>query len=51
LSCAPGCVDTWVGDGMCDEACRVPACRDDGFDCGGACKVTEKYTDLLRFHC
>ena len=32
-SCSEGCPDAWVGDGMCDTACNVEACRFDGRDC------------------
>ena len=31
--CAPGCYDGWVGDGVCDAACDVPACSNDEGDC------------------
>eukprot|EP00951_Prasinocladus_malaysianus_P029131 scaffold267586_cov46-Prasinocladus_malaysianus.AAC.1 len=32
--CAPGCPIGWVGDGFCDEACKVSAeCFNDGEDC------------------
>ena len=27
------CVDSWIGDGFCDEACNTGACNDDGGDC------------------
>ncbi|KAG8467110.1 hypothetical protein KFE25_000426 [Diacronema lutheri] len=32
-TCAPGCKHGFVADGVCDEACLTPACRDDGADC------------------
>jgi hypothetical protein len=31
--CAPGCSDTWIGDGFCDKACNVAACNFDFPDC------------------
>ena len=31
--CAPGCSDTWIGDGYCDKACNVSACNFDYPDC------------------
>jgi hypothetical protein len=31
--CAPGCSDTWIGDGFCDKACNVSACNFDFPDC------------------
>ena len=26
-SCSDGCPDEWIGDGMCDTACNVEACK------------------------
>jgi hypothetical protein len=34
--CAPGCSDTWIGDGYCDRACNVSACNFDYPDCVNA---------------
>ena len=34
--CAPGCSDTWIGDGFCDRACNVSACNFDYPDCVNA---------------
>ena len=31
--CAPGCSDSWIGDGFCDKACNVSACNFDFPDC------------------
>ena len=31
--CAPGCSDSWIGDGFCDKACNVSACNFDYPDC------------------
>ena len=31
--CAPGCVNTWPGDGWCDSACYNAACNWDDGDC------------------
>jgi len=31
--CAPGCSDSWIGDGYCDKACNVTACDFDYPDC------------------
>eukprot|EP00981_Chlorochromonas_danica_P004547 scaffold912_cov187-Ochromonas_danica.AAC.25 len=31
--CAPGCSDTWIGDGYCDKACNVSECNWDYPDC------------------
>lgn len=35
--CAPGCPDSGIGDGVCDNSCNVAAC---GYD-GGDCAITE----------
>ena len=32
-SCAPRCSDSWVHDGVCDQACNVSQCDFDGGDC------------------
>jgi len=32
--CAPGCPDSWLGDGVCDSVCNVAACNYDNGDCG-----------------
>ena len=34
--CAPGCSDSWIGDGFCDRACNVSACNFDFPDCANA---------------
>jgi len=34
--CAPGCSDSWIGDGFCDRACNVSACNFDFPDCVNA---------------
>jgi hypothetical protein len=31
--CAPGCINDWIGDNECDEACDVAACNYDDGDC------------------
>ena len=31
--CHAGCVETWIGDGYCDDACNVSACMWDAGDC------------------
>eukprot|EP01033_Poteriospumella_lacustris_P007717 gene7719-5547_t len=31
--CAPGCSDSWIGDGYCDRACNVSECNWDYPDC------------------
>ena len=31
--CAPGCLDGWTSDGMCDMACFNTECNWDGGDC------------------
>lgn len=31
--CAPGCSDSWIGDGYCDKACNVSECNWDFPDC------------------
>jgi hypothetical protein len=31
--CAPGCLGKWLGDGICDTLCNVPACWLDFGDC------------------
>jgi hypothetical protein len=33
--CSPGCPDAWIGDGICDPPCQVPACGMDEGDCDG----------------
>ncbi len=37
--CAPGCPDSWVGDGFCDSDCYVASCSYDGVDCEGQCAL------------
>jgi hypothetical protein len=39
--CAPGCHNSWIGDGECDDACRTAECNWDGGDCAwvDACAV------------
>jgi len=39
--CASGCPNNWVGDKVCDRACKNAACAFDGGDCG---------VDLIREH-
>lgn len=34
--CAPGCSDSWIGDGYCDRACNVSSCDFDFPDCVNA---------------
>ena len=34
--CADGCNDAWLGDGFCDKACNVSACKFDWPDCANA---------------
>ena len=34
-TCAPGCPNSWLGDGFCDEACNTTACGFDNDDCIG----------------
>ena len=34
--CAPGCSDSWIGDGYCDRACNVSSCNFDYPDCVNA---------------
>lgn len=31
--CAPGCMDSWLGDGYCDTSCNTSRCLWDGGDC------------------
>ena len=31
--CAPGCSESWIGDGYCDRSCNVSACMFDFPDC------------------
>ncbi len=49
--CAPGCVDSWIGDGYCDKACNVSSCNFDYPDCinGTNSKTQQKRTNLV--HC
>ena len=37
--CAPGCIDTWIGDGYCDNSCNSSACLRDGGDCVNGTKT------------
>jgi len=52
--CAPGCPDSWLGDGVCDSVCNVAACNYDNGDCGDTCTSESIYgghaeeTELLR---
>eukprot|EP00397_Hematodinium_sp_SG-2012_P040163 GEMP01043961.1.p2 GENE.GEMP01043961.1~~GEMP01043961.1.p2 ORF type:complete len:210 (-),score=34.85 GEMP01043961.1:257-886(-) len=32
-TCAPGCYDHWMGDGVCDPLCMVSSCRGEESDC------------------
>ncbi|KAL5473979.1 hypothetical protein EMCRGX_G028549 [Ephydatia muelleri] len=32
--CSAGCLNAWLGDRYCDQACRVPQCGYDAGDCG-----------------
>ncbi len=34
--CAHGCLDSWLGDTVCDGVCNVAACAFDAGDCGAA---------------
>ena len=34
--CNPGCIESWIGDGFCDQACNVSACDWDFPDCVNA---------------
>lgn len=43
-TCALGCPDTWLADGMCDTSCRTQACAWDAGDCG-----TALLTDVTNF--
>lgn len=36
--CAPGCAESWIGDGYCDKACNVSECNFDFPDCVGGGK-------------
>ncbi|CAI8026125.1 N-acetylglucosamine-1-phosphotransferase subunits alpha/beta, partial [Geodia barretti] len=40
-TCHSGCLNNWLGDRYCDQACRVPDCGYDAGDCG-----TEKWDTL-----
>ena len=33
VACAGECLEGWVGDGVCNEACNVEACGFDDGDC------------------
>jgi hypothetical protein len=39
--CAPGCQDSWRGDGMCDHHCNNEACEYDGGDCTASANTTD----------
>ena len=41
--CAPGCAETWIGDGYCDRACNVSACNFDYPDCVNATSNSYSY--------
>eukprot|EP00753_Platysulcus_tardus_P022196 PLAT9421.1.p1 GENE.PLAT9421.1~~PLAT9421.1.p1 ORF type:complete len:787 (+),score=197.13 PLAT9421.1:32-2362(+) len=32
-SCAEDCINRWIGDGYCDQACNTELCKWDGGDC------------------
>ena len=40
--CNSGCINTWLGDRYCDNACRVKSCGYDAGDCG-----TENWNELF----
>lgn len=43
--CAPGCSDSWIGDGFCDRACNVSACNFDFPDCINGTNARQSVTD------
>ena len=47
--CAPGCLVSWIGDGVCDDACRYSACGYDGSDCiEGDTSMTAPYPGVFN---
>ncbi len=62
--CAPGCSDSWIGDGFCDKACNVSACNFDFPDCingsnvighgantGGSSHSSSSFTNRANAQC
>lgn len=43
--CAPGCSDSWIGDGFCDKACNVSSCNFDFPDCINGTNSQSTYTN------
>ena len=43
------CQTTWIGDGLCDDSCRISDCGDDGGDCddGNGC-VEDGYCNEMH---
>ncbi|RYH02466.1 hypothetical protein EON65_47885 [archaeon] len=47
--CAPGCADSWIGDGYCDKACNVSECNFDFPDCVNGSNVAgNAYTNTYQ---
>ena len=50
--CAPGCVESWLGDGYCDKACNVSACNFDFPDCfNGTNTQGGRSGSVVSIHC
>jgi len=45
--CAPGCPDSWLGDGMCDSKCNVATCDYDKGDCKATAPHSHPHTEAV----
>ena len=46
--CAPGCSDSWIGDGFCDKACNVSSCDFDFPDCVNATATATSISSAVK---
>ncbi len=46
--CAPGCSDSWIGDGFCDKACNVSSCDFDFPDCVNATAAATSVSTAIK---
>ncbi len=46
--CAPGCSDSWIGDGFCDKACNVSSCDFDFPDCVNATATATAVNNAIK---
>ena len=44
--CSNECMDTWLGDGTCDQSCNVSACEYDRGDCDGVVEAVATCVEI-----